>query len=275
MESKLAGTDLGTLAGTAELAAAVERKRSGIGPCTEAGIDLVEAEAEPGLGRTAAECCTEAHKLAGIGAGTVAAQVQELAAELAGKRSGTAVGTGWRTAEAVAGAAVGRKNPGKCSGTEACTVVAVVEVPAAGLGWRSGCTEQRIENRSSAAVVQAGLGTVAGIAAGTDPAEEPVLAAVEPGRSGCSQIGSSAGSFGTGWERTVADSFAGKLERTEWLEPGTTELGWAAVGHNRTAEMAGRRSGKSTEIEPAVAGIGIELVVVEERNHTVSCLSIR
>lgn len=273
MESKLAGTDLGTLAGTAALAAAVERKRSGIGPCTEAGIDL--AEAEPGLGRTAVGRCTEAHKLADIGAGTVAAQVQELAAELAGKRSGTAVGTGWRTAEAVAGAVVERKNPGKCSGTEACTVVAAVEVPAAGLGWRSGCTEQRIENRSSAAVVQAGLGTVAGIAAGTDPAEEPVLAAVEPGRSGCSQIGSSAGSFGTGWERTVADSFAGKLERTEWLEPGTTELGWAAVGHNRTAEMAGRRSGKSTEIEPVVAGIGIELVVVEERNHTVSCLSIR
>ena len=44
-------------------------------------------------------------------------------------------------------------------------------------------------------------------------------AAVEPGRSGCSQIGSSAGSFGTGWERTVVGSFAGKLGRTEWLEP--------------------------------------------------------
>ncbi|PAV88094.1 hypothetical protein WR25_09106 isoform D [Diploscapter pachys] len=39
-------------------------------PCTEAGIDLAGAEAEPGLGRTAVGWCTEAHKLAGIGAGT-------------------------------------------------------------------------------------------------------------------------------------------------------------------------------------------------------------
>ena len=45
-----------------------------------------------------------------------------------------------------------------------------------------------------------------------------LLAAVEPGRSGCTQTGSSAGSFGTGWERTVVGSFAGRLERTEWLE---------------------------------------------------------
>lgn len=36
--------------------------------------------------------------------------------------------------------------------------------------------------------------------------------------------------------------------------PGTTEFEWVAAGHNRTAEMAGRRSGKSTGIESEIMG---------------------